>query len=723
MKRFACTLVVCLLALPQTHAQFVQQGSKLVGTGAVGAAFQGWAVALSGDGNTLVSGGFADTANAGAAWVFTRSGGVWSQQGAKLVGAGAVGAASQGNSVAISADGNTVIIGGNNDNSGAGATWVFTRSGGVWTQQGGKLVGSGAAGAANQGTSVALSADGNTALVGGTEDSSAIGAVWVFTRSGGVWTQQGNKLVGSNLGAGTRRGRSVALSADGNTALVGIPNVNSALVFTRSGVVWTQQGGYFVPVGASGAPGFGTSVSLSADGNTALLGGPTDSTNAGAAFVWTRSGGVWSQQGSKLVGNDAVGFARQGYAVSLSSDGNTALVGGYSDNYPVGAAWIWTRAAGVWTQLGSKLFGSDGVSNPNEGYAVALSSDGTTAILGGYGDNSNAGAVWVFQFPAQPEIMSISDIPADQGGKVRVTWNKSIYDALGSPHAITAYGLWRSVPPGGIASGAMMPLAKSVNPALSATYDFIASIPAVRFDSYAYVAGTLSDSTASGVHRYTYLVSAQTADPALFFISDPDSGYSVDNLAPSAPANPIVAALSRARIRLQWDRNRIDPDVAFYTLYRSTTSGFPLNQSTRLATTVDTVEVDSATQNAQRYYYRVTTVDIHGNESTPTAELTAVATGVREANFAATEFFLGQNYPNPFNPSTTISFSIPQQGTVQLRIIDLLGREVAALIDGEERNAGTYRVTWNAGTSPSGIYFYRLQAGNFTATKRLLLLK
>ena len=108
---------------------------------------------------------------AGAAWVYTFSGGVWTQQGNKLVGTGAVGSAEQGISVALSADGNTAIVGGYEDDGGAGAAWVFTRSGGVWTQQGGKLVGTGAVGNAGQGVSVALSGDGNTAIVGGHNDN------------------------------------------------------------------------------------------------------------------------------------------------------------------------------------------------------------------------------------------------------------------------------------------------------------------------------------------------------------------------------------------------------------------------------------------------------------------------------------------------------------------------------------------------------------------------
>ena len=137
------------------------------------------------------SAGLHDNSLTGAAWVFTRSGGVWTQQGNKLVGTVAVGAAVQGCSVALSADGNTAIVGGPWDDpvgrlSRAGAVWAFTRSGGLWTQQGNKLVGTGAVGGASQGDSVALSADGNTAIVGGSKENEGSGAAWVFTRSDGV---------------------------------------------------------------------------------------------------------------------------------------------------------------------------------------------------------------------------------------------------------------------------------------------------------------------------------------------------------------------------------------------------------------------------------------------------------------------------------------------------------------------------------------------------------
>jgi hypothetical protein len=231
----------------------------------------------------------------------------FTQQGPKLVGSGAVGnLIQQGSSVAVSADGNTAIIGGPYDNSDVGAAWVFTRSNGVWSQQGDKLVGTGRTGQALQGSSVALSADGNTIVMGGWGDNLTTGATWVFTRSNGVWTQQGNKLVGNGTGGFARQG---------------------------------------------------TSVSLSGDGNTAIVGGPGDEVNTGAVWVFTRSDGVWIQQGSKLVGAGAIGFAFQGQSVALSADGHgTVITGGIDDNNLVGASWVFTRRS-------THDFNGDGMSD------------------------------------------------------------------------------------------------------------------------------------------------------------------------------------------------------------------------------------------------------------------------------------------------------------------------------------------------------------------------
>src|SRR5579864_122985 len=384
--------------VPAVSQSDAQLGSKLVGTGGVGPSEQGWSVALSADGNTAIVGGIVDNKLTGATWVFTRSNDAWTQQGSKLVGTSVIGQAGQGMSVALSADGDTALVGGPYDNSRTGAAWVFTRSGGAWTQQGSKLVGAGAVGRATQGVSVALSADGNTAIVGGSYDNLKAGAAWVFTRSGGVWTQRG-KLVGTGAVGSAAQGCSVALSADGNTAIVGGPSDDSyagaAWVFARSDGVWKQLGSKLVGTGAVGKAGQGYSVAMSADGNTAIVGGLGDNANTGAAWIYSRSGATWSQQGSKLVGSRAVGEAKQGHSVAMSADGNTAVVGGLDDNSYSGAAWAYSRSGATWSQQGDKLVGVGAIGHAEQGFSAALSADGNTAIVGGIADKAVTGAAWV----------------------------------------------------------------------------------------------------------------------------------------------------------------------------------------------------------------------------------------------------------------------------------------------------------------------------------------
>jgi hypothetical protein len=369
---------------------FVQQGSKLTGAEESVGDF-GWSVALSASGSTALIGGPNDNSLTGAAWVFTRTGSTWTQQGPKLTGGGESGKGEFGFSVALSSDGNTALIGGMSDDGEVGAAWVFTRSGSTWTQQGSKLTGGGESGKGVFGYGVALSAEGNTAVIGGPRDNGSVGAAWVFTRSGSTWTQQGSKLTGGGESGKGELGYAVSLSSEGNTALLGGPEdvlgTGAAWVFTRSGSTWTQQGSKLTGAGASE---FGLSVKLSAFGTTALIGG------GGAAWVFTRSGSTWTQQGPDLTGSGESGKSYFGNSVALSGDGNTALIGGWFDNGGAGAAWVFTRSGSTWTQQGSKLTGSGASGKAYFGTGVALSVEGNTALIGGFYDNTGVGAAWVF---------------------------------------------------------------------------------------------------------------------------------------------------------------------------------------------------------------------------------------------------------------------------------------------------------------------------------------
>jgi hypothetical protein len=411
-RRLGMMIVFLCVALLSSHpalAEFAQQGPKLVGS-AGSFPSQGWSTALSADGNTAIVGGYNDDSARGAVWVFTRNAGVWTQQGPKLV-APDEQDGDQGWSVALSADGNTAIVGGTTDFFSSAVAYVWTRNAGHWAR-GARLVGTGATQPApGVGYSVAISADGNTAILGEYYDNGNVGAAWIFKRTSGGWSQQGSKLVGTGAVGKAKQGASVALSADGNTAAVGGYTDNTARgavwIWTRSGSVWTQQSAKLVGTGGAGAASYqGSSVSLSADGNTAFIGGYSDDSGFGAAWVWKRTSGVWGQQGNKLVGSREVsgqGDAQQGWSVSLSADGNTAIVGGPGD-YPAGASWIWKRSGSTWTQQGNKIVGTGAVGDGLQGFSVSLSGDGKTALVGGPNDDpsNDTGAVWVF-FAARSE--------------------------------------------------------------------------------------------------------------------------------------------------------------------------------------------------------------------------------------------------------------------------------------------------------------------------------
>ena len=383
-----------------------QPASKLTASDEGGPGQLGWSVALSADGTTALVGGPYDQQAGGAAWVFTRTGSTWTQQGPKLIGGNATGSTNFGFSVALSADGNTALVGDPTDANSFGAVWVFTRSGSSWTRQGPKLTGGSEAGAVNFGEHVALSGDGDTALIGSNDAAS------VFTRSGSNWTQQGSDLVVEPGTGGWAA--SVALSMDGNTALVGAAGadglVGAAWVFTRSGSTWTQQGAPLTGSDESGPGHFGWSVALSGDGNTALIGGPWDDNLTGAEWLFTRSGTTWAQQGSKLPSVGASGTLAFGLLSALSTDGNTALVGGIDTGSNSVDAWVFNRSGSDWAEVGSTL---DGTARPGGGFSTeaTISGDGGTVLVGADKDSSAVGAAWAFSVPAKAPV-----IPGGSGG-------------------------------------------------------------------------------------------------------------------------------------------------------------------------------------------------------------------------------------------------------------------------------------------------------------------
>jgi hypothetical protein len=444
---FSLALLAVLLGVTLANVfasspgSLVQQGAKLTGgPEASGEGRFGHSVAVSGDGTTVLVGSPDDDGELGAAWVFERSGSTWTQPGTKLAGGEEeLGEGHFGADVALSADGNTALVGAPRDDGGLGAVWVLTRSGSTWTRQE-KLTGGAEESASGGwfGDSVALSADGATALVGAPVDHGDTGAVWVFARSGSTWTQQGAKLTGGQEESGEGRfGSSVSMSADGGTALVGGRSdgtgSGAAWAFTRSGTGWTQQGAKLIggeevsgeAAGSEAGSGeeergeesgqgrFGGSVALSAEGNTALVGVRNDGTGRGAVLVFTRSGSTWKRQGAKLTGAEEAGKGQFGYSVALSADAQTAVIGGFADHGKAGAAWIFAQLPSVEPPLVSPQQPTFPTAPGQSFPSSSTSSSPSTEVLPKLGVKS-------FKSTSGHVQLVSATIPVRRGGRARI---------------------------------------------------------------------------------------------------------------------------------------------------------------------------------------------------------------------------------------------------------------------------------------------------------------
>ena len=432
----------------------------------------GISVALSADGKTLAVGSFGEDSDAtgingdqtnnnlagtGAVYVYVRNDSNWRQQAYLKASATKMGY-DFGRVLSLSADGNTLAVGALGDNSSAtetsddsatnsGAVYVYARSGDSWGREA-YVKASNTEERDYFGSSVALSADGNTLAVGAVgEDSNALGIdgdqtngdalgsgavyVYVYVREG-LWQQQAY-IKASNTGAGDDFGASVALSANGNTLAVGAVGEDSAAtgingdeddnsaeyagavyMFSRDNNVWAQH----VYVKASNneeEDGFGSAVTLSADGNTLAVaaygedsavtginGDENDNSakNAGAVYVFSHDINGWIQQAYVKASNSEMDD-NFGVSVALSADGNTLAVGAnwedsvatgmeanQADNGANGAGvvYVFGRATNNWTQL-AYVKASNTEALDLFGHSVALSADGNTLAVGAVGED------------------------------------------------------------------------------------------------------------------------------------------------------------------------------------------------------------------------------------------------------------------------------------------------------------------------------------------------
>jgi hypothetical protein len=312
-------------------------------------------------------------------------------------------------------------------------------------------------------------------------------------------------------------------------------------------------------------------------------------------------------------------------------------------------------------------------------------------------------------------ITAVRDIIPDQGGQVRVRWRRAYTDASGLTPPITSYALWRRIDDGsGKRPGPIAELAGSEPD--SPNWDCVATVPAMQIDNYSVVSPTLCDSTHSGGMCWSrFCVTAHTSTPSVYYTSDPDSGYSADNLVPSPPTNLRFDAPGI----LAWDSS-VDPDFDYFTIYGSAHAS--LGDS---AVVIDYASEPMQSVSGHVYaYFHVTATDFSGNEG--------LAATIQGTNPAAVPgeglpktFALYANAPNPFSSSTTIHFDLPDARLVHLVVYGIDGRVVCRLVDAKVP-AGSHRVQWRGIDDrgrrvPSGVYFCRLTAGNFVSTKRMVI--
>lgn len=298
-------------------------------------------------------------------------------------------------SVAISPDGKTAVIGAINRQLHTGAAYIFVRKGSTWTEAQ-ELTASDGAQYDYYGYAVAVSRGGSTVLVSAYGHSSQAGAVYAYARDGKQWAQT-DEFVGNDTVQGDAFGWSLELSRDGSTAMIGAPDQNdwagAVYTFGNDGGTWAQTG-ELTASDAGPTQQFGYTISVASNRKTAIIGSPDNNDLVGAAYVFSLSDGAWTQT-AELTASDGASFDEFGYSVAMSHNGRQAIIGAYGQSNYTGGAYVFSRRGGTWSQT-AELTASDGAEYSDFGYTVAMADKGATVVVGSQGFNNLVGATYVF---------------------------------------------------------------------------------------------------------------------------------------------------------------------------------------------------------------------------------------------------------------------------------------------------------------------------------------
>lgn len=527
------------------------------------------------------------------------------------------------------------------------------------------------------------------------------------------------------------------------------------------------------------------------------------------------------------------------YAESICTDGAGGAIIGFYDGRDSGYFRYYGQRLSndgeiLWNPSGVPLYTVDGELNN-----ASVTSDGAGGAYFVWEDDRNGGQYDVFAtrlneygglggFYAPPLISSAADVPNDQGGQLSLRWDASAADTLPDSH-IEYYSTWRLLPELGAGVGAAAgdlaalgmtagfgdAVVRHLVTAAGDTWEWLANVPAHHVESYGLTVASLYDSMGSDPGWQYFVVTAHTADPAIYFNSPVDSGYSVDNLPPGLPlAFGGIQSLAPPGLHLYWELGA-ETDLSHYDVYKGATEDFVPGGGNFVGSAADTMLLDTGWTPGDEDFFKLVAVDVHGNKgpsSTLRPENIYVGTllqsfqaavgdlsirlswtlsevdegmefivsrseepagiftelrdgridrdglsfvfddrscepgitycyrievddgdgrrilleteGIKVPDLTLTLF---QNVPNPFNPSTSIEFLLPGRSHVRVDVYDVAGRLVTTLLD-EKRQAGRHTVEWDGrgnsgGIASSGVYFYRLRAGKFEQTRKMILLR
>ncbi len=522
--------------------------------------------------------------------------------------------------------------------------------------------------------------------------------------------------------------------------------------------------GFGSPMWSSGVPvctdpGAQGSVAIVSDGAAGAILVWLDGRNSDYDIYTQKLNGVGTPQ---WTGDGIPVCAAEGlkYFPVAESDGNGGAIISWQDNRSGSGADVYAtridlNANILWPESGLPVCTSpfdqivSSIAVDDMGNAIFVWNDDRNLFDGDiYAQRIDRFGKW--GFPA-PHIASVRDVPGDEGGQVNISWNASRLDVFPNSE-IFYYTIWRSIDEelamAMLNDGAAMLDGSSALRVADDELESDPSSPLLRrtleagepyywteiatvyssdiTDFYAELVPTLFDSSSAGFERHYFQVVAHGYESTHYWISAPDSGYSVDNLAPDTPLGLAGEQFfTPVGMRLTWEPNS-ESDLAGYNVYRGTSSGFTPGPGNLVVSTDEEEIFDSEWSWEAGYWYKVSAIDINGNESQFAVLAPDVITGDDPMPVPEVTF-LAQNYPNPFNPVTTIGFGLKESGHVSLRIYDAAGRLVTTLVD-ESRSAGRYSTEWNGksadgSSAASGVYFYRLISKEFEETRKMILLR